>query len=290
MKTVTPDALQRAETFVLLNARLLDRLRFAYHFRGGSPDAVVRSLRPYQNPDGGFGNALEPDLREPASQPFAVQHVLETLDETDHFDDPMVSDICDYLTKISGSEGGVPFALPGPADLQAPYLPITENPPPSLNPTGTLAGLLYAHQVDHPWVDKAAAFCWERIDVLETTDPYEARAIIAFLDHVPDRARAEAAFERLRPVFAGLVELDPDASGEVHSPLDLAPEPNGLARRLFTEDVIDTHLDALIDSQRDDGGWDVNWQIWTPATSLDWRGWMTVHSLLRLRAYGRFSV
>jgi hypothetical protein len=34
----------------------------------------------------------------------------------------------------------------------------------------------------------------------------------------------------------------------------------------------------------------VNWQIWTPATSLDWRGWMTVHSLLRLRAYGRFSV
>jgi hypothetical protein len=288
MKTVTPGALQRAETFVLLNARLLDRLRFAYHFRGGSADAVIRSLRPYQNPDGGFGNALEPDLREPGSQPFAVQHVLEALDETDRFDDPMVADVCDYLTKISRPEGGVPFALPGPADLQAPYLPITENPPASLNPTGTLAGLLYAHQVDHPWVDRAAGFCWTRIDALETTDPYEARAILAFLDHVPDRSRAEAAFERLRPVLAGPVDLDPDAPGEAHSPLDLAPKPDGLARRLFTDDIIDTHLDALIDSQHDDGGWDVNWQIWTPATGFDWRGWMTVHSLLRLRSYGRF--
>src|SRR5207342_3720383 len=111
MKTVTPGALQRAETFVLLEARLLDRLRFAYHFRGGSADAVIRSLRPYQNPDGGFGNALEPDRREPGSQPFAIQHVLETLDETDRFDDLMVADVCDYLTKISRPEGGVPFAL-----------------------------------------------------------------------------------------------------------------------------------------------------------------------------------
>jgi hypothetical protein len=201
MKTVTPDALQRAETFVLLNARLLDRLRFAYHFRRGSADAVIRSLRPYQNPDGGFGNALEPDLREPGSQPFAIQHVLETLDEMACFDDPMVADICDYLTKIGGPAGGLPFALPGPADLQAPYLPITQNPPPSLNPTGTLAGLLYAHEVNHPWVDRAARFCWERIDALQTNNPNEARAIIAFLDHVTDRSRAEAAFERLRPIL-----------------------------------------------------------------------------------------
>jgi len=289
MKTITPDALQRAETFVLLNARLLDRLRFAYHFRGGSAEAVIRALRPYQNPDGGFGQALEPDLREPGSQPFAVQHVLETLDETNRFEEPMVVEVCDYLSKISRAEGGVPFALPGPDELHAPFLPIADHPSPSLNPTGTLAGLLYAHQVDHPWVDSAARFCWERIDALETTDPYEARAILAFLDHVPDRGHAEAAFERLSPMLAGLIELDPHAPGEVHSPLDLAPEPDGLARRLFTDDVIGTHLDALVDAQREDGGWDVNWQIWTPATGFDWRGWMTVHSLLRLRAYGRFA-
>ena len=83
--------LERAEEFIWRNARLLDRQRFAYHFKDdagkdGAGAAVVAALRAYQNPDGGFGNALEPDLRGPDSQPVAVQHALEFLDETD-FDD-----------------------------------------------------------------------------------------------------------------------------------------------------------------------------------------------------------
>ena len=289
MKTVTPDALGRAETFMQLNARHIDRLRFAYHFGGGSADAVTTALRSYQNADGGFGNALEPDLRELASQPIAAQDALEILDETGTAGDPMVRDLCEHLDKISTSEGGVPFMLPGSEDLHAPYLPMTLDPPASLLPTAAIAGLLHKNQIDHPWVGQATRFCWERLDALETTDPYEARAIFTFLDHVPDRARAQRTFDRLSTVLAGLAELDPGAPGEVHSPLDLAPQPAGLARRLFPDPVIDTHLDALVDNQRADGGWDVNWQIWTPITGPEWRGWMTLHTLRRLRAYGRWS-
>jgi hypothetical protein len=182
----------------------------------------------------------------------------------------MVADVCDYLTKISRPEGGVPFALPGPADLRAPYLPIRK--PTCIAEPDRNAGRIAVRPPGRPSVGRqGSGVLLARIDALETTDPYEARAIS------PSRPRArpqpcEAAFERLRPVLAGLVDLDPDAPGEAHSPLDLAPKPDGLARRLFTDDIIDTHLDALIDSQHDDGGWDVNWQIWTPATGFDWRG------------------
>ena len=56
-------ALDAAERFVLRDARLIDRHRFAHQFRGAPGAAVVTALRPYANPDGGFGNALEPDLR-----------------------------------------------------------------------------------------------------------------------------------------------------------------------------------------------------------------------------------
>jgi hypothetical protein len=73
-------SIDKAERFMWLNARLLDRLRFEYHFRDGSAARVVAAIRPYQNPDGGFGNAIEPDARGPASQPTA-RAVIEFLDQ-----------------------------------------------------------------------------------------------------------------------------------------------------------------------------------------------------------------
>jgi hypothetical protein len=53
MRTVTSAALAAAERFMQLDARLIDRHRFAYHFRGGRAEPVLDALRPYANPDGG---------------------------------------------------------------------------------------------------------------------------------------------------------------------------------------------------------------------------------------------
>src|SRR6266566_1168141 len=102
----------QATDFVWRTARLLDRHRFAFLFLDGPRDAVLAALRPYQNADGGFGHALEPDLRGPVSQPLPVWSALRVLDEINAFDDPMVKHACDYLMTITTSEGGVPFALP----------------------------------------------------------------------------------------------------------------------------------------------------------------------------------
>src|SRR5205085_11052942 len=70
---------------------------------------------------------------------------------------------------------------------------------------------------------------------------------ICFLQHVPDRDRAERALERVgRLLFdRNTVALDPDAEGEVHTPLDFAPNPDSIARRLFDEPTIEAHLDHL---------------------------------------------
>src|ERR1041385_7124718 len=75
-----------AEQFVLRGARLLERRRFEWRFRGGAADAVVEALRPYRNDDGGFGNALESDIRGPSSQPVPVEKAFELLDEVGRFD------------------------------------------------------------------------------------------------------------------------------------------------------------------------------------------------------------
>ena len=71
---------QQAEEFIWCNARLLERRLFDFYFKSGSAQAVLAALCAYQNEDGGFGNALEPDIRCPESQPVPTQHALEILD------------------------------------------------------------------------------------------------------------------------------------------------------------------------------------------------------------------
>ena len=78
-----------AETFIWSAARLVDRHRYAMLFADGSAEPVLAALSGYRNPDGGFGHALEPDLRCPGSQPAATLYALETLHEAGRLDSEM---------------------------------------------------------------------------------------------------------------------------------------------------------------------------------------------------------
>lgn len=290
MKTLTQDRLDAAERFLWLNARLIDRLRFQMLFRGGPAAAVVAALRAYENPDGGYGHAFEPDLRGPESQPVPAQHALEFLHEAGIDDDPAIGRLCDFLASVTAADGGVPFVLPSVRESpRAPWWEPPDVPPGSLVPTATLAGQLHRIGSGHPWLARATEFCWRAIDEQDEVPPYAAYAVLAFLDHVPDRARAEAAFERVRKPILEHVTLDPHAEGEAHHPLDFAPRPDGFGRRLFDDAVIDEHLDELVDAQQEDGGWKVNFLIWTPITGHDWNGFFTLERLKTLRAYGRLA-
>ena len=287
-----PD-LAKATDFMWHTARLLDRHRFSYQFLKGEAQAVLAALRPYQNPDGGFGNALEPDLRGPVSLPMPTWVALGILDEINAFTEPMVQQICDYLLTITTTEGGVPFVLTEAiAYPHAPWWETDEQPPASLNPTAAIAALLHKHQVRHPWLDRATEYCWRQIAAIETTSPYEMRAVLPFLDFAPDRAQAEQAFARVgqKILEQKLVAIDPVRMTETdtHSPLNFAPRPSSLARQLFADNVIEAHLDHLAAAQAEDGGWPINWPSWTPAAGLEWRGWMTIDALMTLRAYNRF--
>jgi hypothetical protein len=316
MMVVTSEAMTSAARFMHLNARLIDRYRFAYHFgdppagtgaadapgAAGAKDAALTALRAYANEDGGFGNALEPDLRGSASQPQPVEVALRILDELEAFDHPagesMVAGACRYLETITAANGGVPFVLPSVRDTQrAPWWQTGDDPPGALNPTAAIAGILHRHGVEHRWLDRADAFCWGALEPGEGTrethrgiDTYTAFAVLTLLDHVPDRERAERAFGTIGERLAGGAELDPAATGEKHSPLDFAPAPDGLGRRLFTAETIDAHLDALVAAQHDDGGWTPDFPFWNRLNEFEWRGFWTVRVLLTLRAYGRLAV
>ncbi|GGK75873.1 hypothetical protein Ppa06_32240 [Planomonospora parontospora subsp. parontospora] len=288
MKTLTNDALAAARRYLLLNARLIDRLRCERLLDGGPVDRALAVLRSYQNADGGFGNALEPDLRGPESQPEPVEVAFWILDELDAFDDPMVIRACDHLLTVTAPDGGVPFVLPSVrTSPRAPWWETPDDPPGSLVPTASIAGLLHKHKVEHPWLGPATEFTWAAIGGTSELQPYTARAILHFLEHVPDRDRAHDEFARLREAILATVSLDPAAEGEAHFPLDFVPEPGTLP--LFGEEVLEAHLDALIDQQGEDGGWAPNFPMWTPVVAHEWGGFLTVSRLRTLKAYGRLT-
>ncbi len=132
---------------------------------------------------------------------------------------------------------------------------------------------------------------WSLIDTLSAPGPYDMLGVCRFLDHVPDRERAQRAVDRIGSVLLDgkLVALDPDEPGEVHGPLEFAPRPQSIARQLFDDSTISAHLDHLAGAQREDGGWMFNWLDWSAQATLDWRGVLTVEALSLLRHNGRLQ-
>lgn len=292
MKCIESSAIDAAERFMWLSGRTIDRHRFAHLVRDGNREPVLAALRAYRNPDGGFGHALEPDLRGPLSLPQPVEVALGVLDELHAFDDPMVAGAVDYLASITTAEGGVPFVLPSVrAYPRAPWWDAGDEPPASLNPTAACAGLLHKHGVEHPWLATATDFCWRQIDSMEATSGYEVRCVLLFLEHVPDRARAETAFDRVGALMTaqGLVAMEAGQPSEGPPLLEFVSQPGAMAARLFSRDLVEAHVDALVDAQDEDGGWSVDFPSWTPATALEWRSWVTVQTVHRLRLFGRWA-
>lgn len=286
----------RAQDFIWKNARLLERFVFANQLGGGPVQPALAALKAYQNPDGGFGNALEPDKRCPDSQPVDVERALMLLDQLGVLGDNLVCrdlvlPACEFLTSIATLEGGVPFALPSVNRYpHAPWWGTPDTPPADLNPTAGIVGLLLKYRISHPWVEQAAAYCWPAIEASETDQFHTLMPVITFLQHAPDRERAQRALDRIaaRLRRPGVVEMDPAAGGYVQMPLDWAPTPDAFCHRLFDDATLARHLDALEARQRPDGGWPISWDPISPAVELEWRGIRTLDALTTLRAYGRF--
>src|SRR6266567_93160 len=280
--------LRNAQDFIWRNARLVERYLFTSLFENGSREPVLAALRAYQNEDGGFGNALEPDKRCPTSQPHDIEFALHILDAVNAVGDPMVARACDYLVTITTPAGGVPYALPSVnAYPHAEWWTVEDNPAASLNPMAAIVGLLLKHGVRHPWIETASQFCWREIAALDSTAFHTLMPAITFLEFAPDRTRAEQELQRIATRLSqpGVIELDPHAEGYVQKPLDWAQTPQSFCRRLFDDKTIEKHLSALANRQRSDGGWPISWDPISPAVEAEWRGRITIEALRTLDAY-----
>lgn len=90
---------EKARNFVYRNARPLDFARWKYHFENGSAENIINILSAYQNEDGGFAYAIEPDNWNTESTPIGTWFAIMKLHEIDfnNSDHQIIKGILKYL-------------------------------------------------------------------------------------------------------------------------------------------------------------------------------------------------
>ncbi|MBE8520300.1 hypothetical protein ILP97_22850 [Amycolatopsis sp. H6(2020)] len=289
--------LSAAASFMATHARLLDRRRFELLDSATDADAVLAAVDGYRNPDGGYGWGLEPDLRAPESQPGGALHAFEVFEEIAPATTPHAAKLCDWLVTASRPDGGLPFAQPvaDPAGC-APFWAQADPAVATLQSTAFTAGValrVARHDPavrEHPWLAAATQYCFRAIR--ELSAPPHAIALsfaVQFVDAAHElHEEAPALLEHLAAFVPadGLAPVDGGSAGETLRALDFAPLPDRPARALFAGDVVDAELRRLAAAQQDDGGWRVDFASFSPAASLEWRGYATVRAMKILRRHG----
>jgi hypothetical protein len=287
--------LERARTFLSTHGRALDRRRFDAIVSGddASRRAIVAGLNSYRNGDGGFGWGLEPDFRASESQPQGAQHALEALVDAAPTTSPTLGALFDWLSAVTLPDGGVPFSLPvKDPEGCAPFFLAADPSESSLQATSIIAA--HAYQLarwdnaiaEHPWLVIATRYCFDSIRKMdEAPMSYVLSFCLQFLDAASDTQPESVDLLHHLARFIprdGALRVEGGAEGESIHPLDYSPEPGRPTREHIDPAAIAVDIERVANGQQDDGGWSVDFDSYSPAAALEWRGYATVNAVAAL--------
>jgi hypothetical protein len=256
-------------------------------------------LADFQNTDGGYGHALEPDLRLPTSSVIATTVAFQRLREAGADDGwPEVQRAVGYL--VSAWDPTIPGWEPAPPSVDDhPHAPWWSYPgPPAAypaNPGAEAFAVLLRHRglVSPGVLEEVAAATERAVDVLgEEVEPHEMLCWLRLAEEAPPdlAARILAAMRRALP--AALVVDAAAWDRYVPGPLWFAPTP-GSPLAADVAGHVEDHLDHLVSMRQSDGRWMPAW-TWGddphwPQARLEWADALTAQSLITLDAYGRIE-
>ena len=304
MMKLTHEAFEKARAFVHEQARPLERCLFSYYFREGSAEDVFAELAKYQNSDGGFGNALEPDVRLPDSSAIATTIGLQILRELKASENhPIVRGVIRYLLDTYDSEYEVWQIIPSNAN-EAPYAPwwqYTEDLAKQwgeflANPRAEIVGYFYDYSelVPTNLLDRLTIAVVSHLDSLP--DSMEMHELLCYVrlaetQTLPKNARTKI-IQKLRQAVDCVVAKEPsDWEKYGLKPLTVVASPDSPFAAMLTKEI-DLNLDYEIDHQREDGSWTLNWS-WGDTFPEEWknseREWKGVLTVRALRVFQNFD-
>ena len=154
---LTQKAFKASQRFIEASARPLEIARFHHVFNGASGNLVFAALKKFQNADGGFGHALEPDLRTKESSVLGTSIAFQIILATESKPGPtFVSTSLAYLLSALNKTTSHWRIIPEVAE-QSPRAPWWNQANRengfnqfSLNPTSEILGYLFDYQEQIP--------------------------------------------------------------------------------------------------------------------------------------------
>ena len=309
---LTHERFRQIESWILRNGRPLEAARYAMRFQGEGPGRFLALLRLYQNADGGFGHALEPDGWNPHSTPYGTLSALNLLREAGVSDyaHPLYQGALAYLASGDGFEDGCwLFSMPSSNDY--PHAPWWGYDP-ALNQAESL-GLSAALAAF------ALSACTAGEPLYQTALAIAQRAYERLMSGASPGVMGIDGFMALRPHWQAL-SIAPDLSavdGVLHAMVNAAivrdaalweqyvPRPSAAIQSpdspFYAENRADLEkeLDYLIATlPKGDDVWPINWcwfqegERYPKAFAISeswWKAWKAIENLCLLRAFGRIE-
>lgn len=291
-----------AENFISANARPFEKAAYECLYLGSSPESAVNELRLFQNSDGGFGNALEADSFNPSSTPITTNDALIWLYRMG-FPDP-AQDITDGILRYLRSHDSFDenerrwlFAVESNKDYpHAIWWEKNGSGIRGFNPTVSLAAFMCCSDNDPLYKDIIS----EAASYLESSESVSGDEIKCFLlayklletHGITDIIDLASIKELLIKRTAEIICPDTSKYGVeyVTAPSDIF---SGIYTDFIAEDIkplIRAEADMLGNIQKDDGGFDISWQWYTPYPEFKtarniWRPRVTLEKLLFAKTF-----
>lgn len=314
MKQIDANAYHQIKTWIYRNARPLELALWQYHFEQGSQDAVLKTLSFYQNPDGGFGNALEPDNWNPHSSPCATVYAMGILERIDFHEKnhPIMQGIIRFLkSKAHFSNNMWTFTIPSNNLYpHAPWWTYSEerNQIESFDVTaGSVCFIIKYADPSSQLYQSAIAIINQLLEKLHTQSSFGDMGIIGYcvlLDTIKQqgitsRFDYSSALEKLKSSVYHSIERDISKweqygmrpSNYIHSPQSIFYQGN--------KDIVEQELDYLIETRPQNGVWNITWTWFENNKRYPnefaiaenwWKSEKAIEKLLFLRNFNRLAV
>lgn len=258
---------------------------------------IEEELLKFQNPDGGFGHALEPDLRLPDSSAIATEIAIKIINYTGLKSPTLVQSILNYLYETYDKDRHFwPITPPQVDDYPRAvwwnyegYLGFGK-----YNPTATLLAFIKRYDKNPP-IDLK----WHENDILdymnktpiEAFDAHEIFCLENYFEEYQDLAGKVR--DKLDQAIEHIIEKDSSKWGSyVPEPIKYITRPSH-ALYLKYDDLMEKNLDYTIDSMDDNATWPTKhvWyqfdDIFEQTAKQEWVGFFTFENILRLIRFNR---
>lgn len=304
---LSKNGFESASDFLLHSARALERKIYESRFQDSSSNKVVMELQHYQNPDGGFGHGLGPDLRSPVSSPIVTTKAFQILSQIEREGAPeeLVKNAIRYFERSFDEQAERWFTVP-PEINNYPHAPWWhydgENGGTVLdeswgNPTAEIIGYLleYKDLVNGLSPTDLLPEAVDRLDSKEDfCSEHEIYCYVRLFRRAPEDSSTRM-WPNLAEAVQGLIQANLEEWGNyVPKPLDFVKEPDhesfGIDR-----DLLEKNLNFLVENLEENGVIEPAWEWgqyeeeWDRAKK-EWTGILTLEGLITLDQFNRIDI